>query len=184
MNVIVEQPPRSQLGDSGRPVVGGENTVRGPAMMRGYWARPELNDRVFFRRRVLPDYDDMFYRTGDIVQLDTDGNYHFLGRKDRQVKTRGHRVELDEIESRLMSHEMVEEAAVFSAGDDEGSTQIRATVKVRAGHTVATRELTNYLRQHLPAYAVPSSIVVVEAIPRTTTGKIDRRALESAAARS
>jgi len=78
----------------------GELLVRAPTMMRGYWGRPELNQKVFYRRSIFSDYEVVFLRTGDLVRLRQDGkNYDSLGRKDRQIKTRGYRVELDEIET-------------------------------------------------------------------------------------
>ena len=82
-------------------------------MMQGYWRRPDLNQHAFFYRQQAAGQQDVFYRTGDLVQLQPDGNHSFLGRKDRQVKSRGYRIELDEVEAALMSHEKVQEAAVF-----------------------------------------------------------------------
>ena len=77
----------------------GELLIRGGVVMRGYWGRPDLNERGFYRRRVFDGkYEDTFYRTGDLVEELPDGNLKYLGRKDRQIKTRGYRVELDEVE--------------------------------------------------------------------------------------
>ena len=88
-----------------------------------------LNQTIFYRRSVFPDYEEVFLRTGDLVRLRQDGvNYDFLGRKDRQIKTRGYRVELDEIEAALLAHNGIEEAAVFAIPDSEGSQQIQAAV--------------------------------------------------------
>ena len=151
-------------------------------MMRGYWGRPELNQEVFYRRSVFPDYEDVFLRTGDLVRLREDGkNYDFLGRKDRQIKTRGYRVELDEIEATLLSHEGVEEAAVFAIPDSEGSQQIEAAVILKGEAAHAPVDLTQYISGLLPWYAVPVKINVMGSFPRTTSGKIDRRYLREQA---
>ncbi|MGI9264604.1 MAG: amino acid adenylation domain-containing protein, partial [Gammaproteobacteria bacterium] len=88
----------------------GELLIRSPTMMRGYWDQPELTERAFYRRQIAGGVSDVYYRTGDLVQERDDGVLMFLGRKDRQIKTRGYRVELDEVESVLATHEQVEEA--------------------------------------------------------------------------
>jgi acyl-coenzyme A synthetase/AMP-(fatty) acid ligase len=189
-----EQIPIGQMCDNAEGLVVGANDqavspgqvgellVRAPTMMRGYWGRPELSQKVFYRRSVFPNYEEVFLRTGDLVRLREDGkNYDFLGRKDRQIKTRGYRVELDEIEAGLMSHEGVEEAAVFAIPDSEGSQQIQAAVilKSEAAHTLL--DLTKHISGLLPWYAVPANISVVQSFPRTTSGKIDRRCLQQQA---
>ena len=164
------------------PGLVGELLVRAPTMMRGYWGRPELNQKVFYRRSVLPDYEEVFLRTGDLVRLREDGkNYDFLGRKDRQIKTRGYRVELDEIEAILLAHEGVEEAAVFAVPDSEGSQQIEAAVILKSEVAHTSVELIKHISGLLPWYAVPGKINVMGSFPRTTSGKIDRRCLQEQA---
>ena len=155
----------------------GELFVRTPTMMRGYWGRPDLNERAFYRRTVFPNYEDIFYRTGDLVQQDADGNLKFLGRMDRQIKTRGYRVELDEVENALSTHPQVEENAVYAVPDHEGSSRIEAAVIARRDAELHMDQLIQYLIQLLPWYALPRSILILEEFPRTGSGKIDRRAL-------
>jgi acyl-coenzyme A synthetase/AMP-(fatty) acid ligase len=159
----------------------GELLIRSPSMMQGYWGRPDLNQHAFLRRPIVADYEAVFYRTGDLVRLQSDGNYLFLGRKDRQVKIRGYRVELDEIEAALLSHTLVEEAAVFSVPDAEGSQRIEASVILKAAAEVPTTELAQFISGLLPWYAVPRTITVAHAFPRTASGKIDRRRLRELA---
>jgi amino acid adenylation domain-containing protein len=160
----------------------GELLVRAPTMMRGYWCRPELNREVFYRRTVFPDYEEVFLRTGDLVRLREDGkNYDFLGRKDRQIKTRGYRVELDEIEAALLSHEGVEEAAAFAVPDGEGSQQIEAAVILKNDAAHTSIDLTQHISGLLPSYAIPGKINVMGSFPRTAGGKIDRRGLQEQA---
>ncbi len=156
----------------------GELLVRTPTMMRGYWRRPELNARAFYTRFTPGGVADVFYRTGDLVQRQPDGMYQFLGRKDRQVKTRGYRVELDEVEAALLSHEQVEETAVFPVPDADGSQQIWAAVIVKNGTRIAASDLLKHAAGQLPRYAVPSNIDFLDDFPRTSSGKIDRRTLQ------
>ena len=151
-------------------------------MMRGYWNRPDLNAGAFYRRAVDASYEDVFYRTGDLVQLQDDGNYKFLGRKDRQIKTRGYRVELDEIEAVLLSHAKVEETAVFPVTDGEGSNRIEAAVILKREAVSTAADVECHVRARLPWYAVPGKIAIVDAFPRTSTGKIDRSTLQQQAA--
>ncbi len=157
----------------------GELLVRTPTMMRGYWDRPDLNERAFYRRPKGDGTSDVFYRTGDLVRYE-DGLLVFLGRKDRQVKVRGHRVELDEIEAALASHSDVEEAAAYPVRThaSEGGSRIEAAV-VSADPVDATlgARLRHHAGARLPAYATPTRIRILTTFPRTTSGKIDRRRL-------
>jgi amino acid adenylation domain-containing protein len=161
----------------------GELVVRTPTMMRGYWNRPEMNGRAFYRREVFPDYWEVFYRTGDLVRQRDDQLYEFLGRKDHQVKVRGYRVELSEVDAALTSHEAVEEASAYLVRIDDND-QLAAAIILRQGMDVAETVLISYLRGKLPHYAVPDQIRVLQAFPRTGTGKIDRKALQQAAQRN
>jgi acyl-CoA synthetase (AMP-forming)/AMP-acid ligase II len=160
----------------------GELLIRGPVVMRGYWAQPEKTSLGFYRRPAFSQFEDCFYRTGDLVQLLPDGNYKYLGRKDRQIKTRGYRVELDEIEVALLSHAGVEEAAVFAVPDGQGSNLIEAHVILKPGEELTTAHLIDYLAGRLPPYAVPAQLAIAADFPRTSTGKIDRRALQTSSA--
>ncbi|MEM1168639.1 MAG: amino acid adenylation domain-containing protein [Cyanobacteria bacterium P01_H01_bin.35] len=171
------------VDEQDRPVPSGEVgelLVRTPTMMQGYWQRPDLNECAFFSRPVFGNHKEVFFRTGDLVQLQPDGNYSFLGRKDRQIKTRGYRVELDEIEAVLVSHPQVEEAGAFSVPDNEGN-HIEAAVTLKEEKEVSADELIRYAAKYLPKYGVPLKISIREQLPRTTTGKIDRRALQKEA---
>lgn len=159
----------------------GELLIRAPTMMRGYWDQPELNERAFYRRPVAGGVSDVFYRTGDLVQESDDGNLMFLGRKDRQIKTRGYRVELDEIESVLATHERVEEAAAYAVVGSEDTDSIEAAVILKPGQDDSVDALRHHCAQILPWYAVPESVLLLESFPRTTSGKIDRRALRGQA---
>ena len=166
-------------GNTVAPGEVGELLIRGGVVMRGYWGRPDLNERSFFRRRVFGQFEDIFYRTGDSVKALPDGNLKYLGRKDRQIKVRGYRVELDEIEVALLSHESVKEAAVYSVQNSEGTVLIEAAVIGKEQGELEEDELFNLLAARLPHYAMPAKIRIVEVFPRTSTGKINRNELES-----
>ena len=167
------------------PVAPGETgllLVRTPTMMRGYWGRPDLNARAFYRRPAFDLYEDTFHRTGDLVRLRPDGNLDFLGRKDRQIKTKGYRVELDEVEAALLQHADVEAAAAFPVANGEGSQRIEAAVTLRRPGSVVAAELVRHAASHLPTYAIPERIAVLTEFPRTSTDKIDRIRLQAMAA--
>ncbi len=143
--------------------------VHTPAMMRGYWGREDLNATAF----VYVD-GKTYYSTGDLAEQSPEGLWRFIGREDRQVKIRGYRVELDEIERVLASHEAVSEAAVVPSAD---KLLLVGHVTLRPDSELAESDLIAHASAILPPYAVPSDFVIRETFMRTTTGKIDRRAL-------
>lgn len=162
----------------------GELLIRGGTVMKGYWGRPDLTEKGFFKRPSSSQGEDLFYRTGDLVQRQPDGNYKFFGRKDRQIKTRGYRVELDEIETVLLAHAGIHEAATYPVPDVEGSNLIEAAVILKENIPVSEEEILTHLSSRLPAYAIPHRIVIAVDFPRTSTGKINRRELQALAAAS
>ena len=170
--LIVDQEDRSvAAGETG------EFLIRAPTMMRGYWARPELNRRSFLIQELLPNYQKRFYRTGDLVRQREDGQILFLGRKDRQVKVRGYRVELDEVENVLGGLEDVAEAAAVAIRTGEGETGIIGAITIGPESSRTVSEIRQLTAERLPPYAVPRTIEVLQELPRTVSGKIDRRTL-------
>lgn len=166
----------------------GELLVRTPTMMQGYWARPDLNQRAFYHHndseKLGTEYTQKFYRTGDLVKMDKDQNMWFLGRKDRQVKVRGYRIELDEVEAVLVSHEDVEEAAAYSVSLESEVFELHCAYTLKAGKNTQNKDLLKYLKQHLPSYAVPTTLLSKDSFPRTTSDKIDRTTLSKEASRA
>ncbi|MBE9028847.1 amino acid adenylation domain-containing protein [filamentous cyanobacterium LEGE 11480] len=158
----------------------GELLVRTPTMMNGYWQRPDLNEQAFYRCTIAHQAA-VFYRTGDLVQQQTDGNYQFIGRKDRQIKARGYRIELDEVEAALVGHPQVEAAAAYAVPHAAHSQQIEAAVILQADSQLAADDLISHAAAHLPTYAVPKKLIIAPNLPRTGTGKIDRTALKQQA---
>lgn len=159
----------------------GELLIRGGVVMKGYWGQPEKTSSGFYCRPAFNHFEDVFYRTGDLVQMDADGNYRYLGRKDRQIKTRGYRVELDEIEVALLGHPGVEEAAAYPIPDGQGSNLIEASVILKPQYELGDSDLVEHLAQRLPPYAIPVRLDILADLPRTSTGKINRRELQSRA---
>ena len=155
----------------------GELLIRSETMMLGYWQRPELNELATYWRVCGDQPAERFYRTGDLVRLRRDGNMEFVGRRDRQVKIRGHRVELDEVEAVLNSHADVAEAVAVTLLDERDSVTIDAAVILRRGRELTEKQVAAHAAKRLPAYARPRRIVFMDEFPRTRTNKVDRRAL-------
>jgi amino acid adenylation domain-containing protein len=162
----------------------GELLVRTPTMMRGYWARPDLTARAFWTRSVHGHFEDVYHRTGDLVRRRADGFLEFHGRKDRQVKARGYRIELDEVEVVMGAHDAVESAAAFAVSDADQSLHVEGAVTLRDGSALTLAALNTHLAAALPRYAIPEHLEILEAMPRTSTGKIDRLELARRRART
>ena len=158
----------------------GELYVRGPGLMRGYWGQPEKTREVLVRNPFQEAYDEPAYRTGDLVTLDADGNYVFLGRRDGMVKTRGYRVELGEVETALYEHQAIREAVVVPVPDELLGSRLRAIVNAYDTGLTA-KEVIEHCRRRLPRYMVPDMVEFCEALPRTSTGKVDRARLAGVA---
>ena len=181
MGRILENVEDLVVDEDDRPVAPGEIgelLIRSGMLMSGYWGQPEKNETCFYRRQNSSGFEDRFYRTGDLAQLLPDGNYRYRGRKDRLIKIRGYRVELDEIEASLLSHPLVVEAAAYAIPDAQGSTLIEAAVIPRPEAEVSAVDFLQYLNARLPGYALPHTIHLMPEFPRTSTGKISRKDLQ------
>ncbi len=154
----------------------GELLIRSATRMKGYWGRPDLTEKGFYKLEKAPGCTDIYYRTGDLVYIREDDKLMFLGRKDRQIKTRGYRVELDEVEAHLTAHNAIQEAAVYPIRDED-SLYIEAVVIAKS--ETDEEALKQHLNSLLPYYAIPRKISFKNEIPRTAAGKIDHKLLQS-----
>jgi amino acid adenylation domain-containing protein len=153
----------------------GELWVRGPTVTRGYLGDEARTHAAFGLEPGTADTAPA-YRTGDIVTRDPDGLFHFVGRADSQIKSRGYRIELGEIEAALSRHPAVIECAVVSAPEPVIGHRIVAHVTAPGAEA---KELLAHCGELLPSYMVPSSVLLHDTLPRTPTGKLDRRALSA-----
>lgn len=160
-----------------KPGGSGELYVRGPSLMQGYLGDQEKTARVLIPNPFSQRFDELVYKTGDIVTLDNDGNYIYLGREDGMVKTRGYRVELGEVEAVLYGHPAVKEVAVVSTPDDLLGNRLLAIISLLEGATLTREDVLTFCNQKLPRYMVPDVIEFRKTLPKTTTGKTDRGAL-------
>jgi natural product biosynthesis luciferase-like monooxygenase protein len=172
------------LDEKLRPVPAGspgELFIGGDGVTIGYLGRPELTAERFLPDPFSHRVASRMYRTGDLARYLPDGNVEFLGRCDHQVKVRGHRVELGEIEAALGRHQDVGEAAVIAAGglEDLADQRLVAYVTGRNGIAPAPEALRWHLQRQLPEFMIPSRFELLPAMPRTANGKIDRNALPS-----
>lgn len=166
-----------QAGAPVAPGEVGELYVKTPTMMVGYWNQPELTSEAIHLRHRAGLQDDVYHKTGDLVRATEDGTLEFHGRMDRQIKTRGFRVELDDVETALLSHPDVMEAAVYPSDTADHGVMLDASIVLKTGSSIETDAVMQHLRSQLPGYAMPQSLTVHDDFPRTLSGKIDRLAL-------
>ncbi|MFD3507485.1 amino acid adenylation domain-containing protein [Nocardia sp. NPDC058666] len=153
----------------------GELYLSGPALAQGYLGRPDLTSQRFVASPFGPG---RLYRTGDLVRkFERDGALEFLGRTDFQVKVRGFRIELGEIDNALTAHADLDQAVTLGRTMPSGATALVSYVLPRVGRTVDTGALADFLAESLPAYMIPSVIMVLDTLPLTSVGKVDRAAL-------
>ncbi|MEC1933737.1 lichenysin non-ribosomal peptide synthetase LicA [Bacillus paralicheniformis] len=153
--------------------VAGELCVGGDGLVRGYFNRPELTAEKFTEHPFKTG--EKIYRTGDMARWLADGCLEFIGRIDHQVKIRGQRIELGEIEHHLLTHEMVQEAAVLAV--DTGKRDQMICAYFTADQELSSEELRRYAAEGLPGYMIPSVFMQLQELPLTGNGKVDRRAL-------
>ncbi|UQZ52689.1 plipastatin non-ribosomal peptide synthetase PpsC [Bacillus subtilis] len=151
----------------------GELCVGGDGVARGYLGRPDLTKEKFVPHPFAPG--DRLYRTGDLARWLPDGTIEYVGRIDDQVKVRGYRVELGEIESALRQIDGVKEAAVLARTGQSGSKELFGYISVKAGTNA--EQVRSLLARSLPNYMIPAYIIEMETLPLTSNGKLNRKAL-------
>ncbi len=155
--------------------IAGDLYVSGPGLARGYLNRPEITAEKFIADPFEPSA--RMYKTGDLAKYLPNGEIEFAGRTDDQVKIRGYRVELEEIEAVLGAHNGVHEVVVIARENSSGEKNLVAYLVPSREHVPTASELRTYLKSKLPAYMVPAAVVLLEAMPKTPNGKVDKRAL-------
>jgi acyl-coenzyme A synthetase/AMP-(fatty) acid ligase len=164
-------------GDVVAPGDEGELCIAGRGVMQGYWSLPEQTARAF-----LTDPDGIhWYRTGDVVTESASGEYIYRGRRDRMVKRRGYRVELGEIEAGLYQHPSVKEAAIVALPDEEAGVRITAFLSSSEAKQPSLIEMKRFCSERLPLYMMPDRFCWHDALPKTSTDKIDYQRLKEMA---
>lgn len=168
----------SVVDESGQPLPPGQEgeiVVRSADLPAGYWRDAERTARTYLTVSDAPE--ERICRTGDLGRIRPDGCLEHRGRKDRRVKIRGYRVELEEVERRLSSHRSVAHAAVLARADRRGDPMLVAYLEMRAGASTPVEDIREYASLHLPDYMVPATFIVLDAMPAGDTGKINRSRL-------
>jgi amino acid adenylation domain-containing protein len=162
-----------------KPGQEGEFYVRASSVALGYWDEPEKTKKSFVTNPLRPDLDERIYKTGDLVRLNSDGNYVFLGRKDHMIKSRGYRIEIGEIESALCNHPEVKNAVVIPIADDLIGNRISAIVVPFRPGSITKADILKHCSTRLPKYMIPEAIEFRDSLPATSSGKVDRKELGS-----
>ena len=155
----------------------GELLVRAHTVAAGYWGNAELSDKRFVVDPRHPHSGARVYRTGDLVYLDDEKNYHFAGRTDDMIKSRGYRIELGEIDLALLSCPGIESAAAVAIPDNEIGNRIIAFATLAGDSDLDKDRILAHCRDRLPKYMIPEQLSLRPDLPRTSTGKIDRNVL-------
>ncbi len=155
----------------------GELHIGGAGLARGYLNRPHLTNEKFIPNPLSNEPKARLYKTGDLARYLDNGNIEFLGRLDNQVKVRGFRIELAEVEAILAQHPGIQQTVVIAREDNPGDQRLIAYIVPKKEQTPTFTELREFLKQKLPYYMLPNSLVVLDALPLTPNGKVDSRAL-------
>lgn len=155
----------------------GELYIGGDGLAAEYINRPDLTQSRFVPHPFSDDPQARLYRTGDLVRYLPDSNIEFIGRVDNQVKISGYRIELGEIEAALRQHDAVQDAIAIVDEDSLTQKRLVGYVTAVAGSSLDVNQVQEYLKQCLPAYMVPKQLMVLDTIPLTPNGKVDKRSL-------
>jgi len=160
-----------------KPGQEGELYVRASTVALGYWDEVEKTEKSFVKNPLRPDLSERVYNTGDLVHLDSDGNYVFLGRKDHMIKSRGYRIEIGEIETVLCNHPEIKNAVVVPIHDELIGNRIAAIIVPLSPGKTEKEEILKYCSKQLPRYMIPEIIEFRDSLPATSSGKVDRKKL-------
>ncbi|MCK5797338.1 MAG: AMP-binding protein, partial [Deltaproteobacteria bacterium] len=168
--VVLEDGREASRGETG------ELVLRGSHLARGYFRNPEKTAAAFRPYTLQPHLNETVYYTGDLAQQDEEGLFHFLGRKDDMIKSRGYRIELNEIDLALSTlDETLETFAAVAVPDELIENEIVAAVVLKAGVTMSADAIKAHCRAKIPDYMVPARVVFFDALPQTSSGKISKK---------
>ena len=157
--------------------VTGELHGRGSGVAQGYWNDPKKTARLFVQNPLQTNFNERTYRTGDLVQISEDENLIYLGRRDHQVKVQGYRIELGEIENALLNHPQIKEAAVVALKNEQHATYLKTFLTLNGEATLSILEIKRHCARFVPRYMIPETIEFCDDLPKTSTGKIDKKSL-------
>jgi acyl-CoA ligase (AMP-forming) (exosortase A-associated) len=167
-------------GQPCQPYEVGELVHRGPTVSMGYWGQPELTARVLRPHPFLPselgDSEKVCY-SGDLVSMDEEGFLYFVGRRDNMIKSSGFRISPTEVEEALFQSETLREAAVIGIPDEVLGQAVKGFVVPRDGEVLNAETLLGFCAERMPRYMVPKALEILDALPKTTSGKVDYPAL-------
>ena len=169
------------LDENGRKITKpgekGELYVRGSSVALGYWGDVEKTEKCFVKNPLNPNLNEKIYKTGDLVTLDSHRNYIFLGRKDHMIKSRGYRIETGEIEATILNHPHVKNAVVIPIPDELIGNRIDAILVPFNPNNLRKEDIIKYCSERLPKYMIPEIIEFRQSLPKTSSGKTDRKKL-------
>lgn len=151
----------------------GELYIGGLGVSIGYLNRPELNEKYFISNPFSENKKEILYKTGDLVVQDDEGNLHYLGRIDTQIKIRGHRIEASAIENAMVNYQGIKDCVVLDKNPDHKNELV--AYLILDNDEISLKSLQEYLKAHFPKYMVPTRYVIVDNFPVTANGKIDRK---------
>jgi amino acid adenylation domain-containing protein len=160
-----------------KPGQEGELYVRASTVAFGYWGEAEKTGKSFVKNPLRPGLNERVYKTGDLVHLDPDGNYVFLGRKDHMIKSRGYRIEIGEIETVLCNHPEIKNAVVVPIPDELIGNRISVVVVPLTPGKMEKEDILKYCFAQLPKYMIPEIVEFRDSLPTTSSGKVDRKKL-------
>lgn len=158
----------------------GELYVRSSTVALGYWEEDEKTDKSFVKNPLRPDMQERVYKTGDLVRLDSNGNYIFVGRKDHMIKSRGYRIEIGEIETVLGNHPEIKNAVVIPIPDELIGNRISVIIVPVTPGALKKQDIIHFCSRQLPKYMTPEIIEFRDYLPATSSGKVDRKQLSDA----
>jgi len=157
--------------------VAGELYIAGDGVAKGYYENTVLSDEKFLVNPFSANKHTRLYRTGDLVRYNLDQNIEYIGRLDFQVKVRGFRIEIGEIESVISQYDLVAQCVVAAWPDESGEQVLVAYLMALDGLAIDGSELHGYLKEKLPDYMIPAKFILLDKLPLTANGKVDRKAL-------